>query len=149
MIDAVFDTNILLQAALSDSGPACACWDFVEAGSVRLWATQSTLAELEDVLTRPKVNRRFTSAQRDRVESLLIAFRKHILVVAPPEVHFHLERDADDEIFVNLAIVLKAEYLVSRDRDLLNLREDSAFSFQFPNLQIVTPVGFLEIVRAK
>jgi len=39
---------------------------------------------------------------------------------------------------------LENEYIT----DLLDLRSDAEFSSQFPNLKIVTPVGFLEMVRA-
>ena len=62
---------------------------------------------------------------------------------------FQLARDKDDAKFVDLAVTTGASYIVTRDRDLLDLRSDSAFSSQFPDLQIVTPVGFMEIVRAK
>jgi putative PIN family toxin of toxin-antitoxin system len=149
MIGAVFDTNILLQAALSDVGPACACWDFVEAGSVRVWAAEATLAELEDVLHRDKLRRRLESVQLERVDRLLETFRKHITVVATPERHFFFERDIDDEIFINLAVDVDAEYLVSRDNDLLDLRIDPDFTSRFPNLRIVSPFEFLQAIRAK
>ena len=43
---------------------------------------------------------------------------------------------------------MHADYIVTRDNDLLDLMKDSDFVSQFPALNIVTPVGFLEIVRA-
>ena len=59
-----------------------------------------------------------------------------------------LPRDPDDEVFLNLAIQSDAEFLVTRDRDLLDLMDDSEFCSQFPHLRIVAPVGFLEAVRS-
>ena len=74
-------------------------------------------------------------------------YSKAIVAENPTKI-FSFQRDPTDEIFINLALANHADYLVSRDRDLLDLRDDSAFSSQFPDLKIVSPVGFLEIVRA-
>ncbi len=70
-----------------------------------------------------------------------------IFISDVPKV-FELNRDLDDEVFVNLAVAAKADYLVSRDQDLLDLRDNSEFTSQFPNLKIVNPVGFLKLIRA-
>ncbi len=69
-------------------------------------------------------------------------------IVDSPNQSFKLDRDVADEIFINLAIDHVANYLVSRDRDLLDLMDDAEFCGRFPDLKIVTPVGFLEVVRS-
>jgi putative PIN family toxin of toxin-antitoxin system len=38
----------------------------------------------------------------------------------------HYERDPNDEMYINLAIIGNAAYLVSRDKDLLELMTTSA-----------------------
>jgi predicted nucleic acid-binding protein len=43
---------------------------------------------------------------------------------------------------------VNARYLVSRDKDLLDLMSDGAFVASFPRLQIVDPPTFLSAVRA-
>ncbi len=149
MIEAVFDTNVFLQAALSDTGPAFACWEFVEAGAVRVWITEDEFSELEDVLNRDRLRRRINSAQTDRVSKILELFRKHTSIVATPPSHYRLDRDIDDELYINLAIQMNADFLVSRDRDLLDLTLESVFVSNFPNLRIVNPVTFLEILRTQ
>ena len=65
-----------------------------------------------------------------------------------PQV-FTYERDPRDEKYINLAIASNAHYLVSRDKDLLDLRkedlpEGQGFRAQFPSLQILDPVDFLK-----
>ena len=47
-----------------------------------------------------------------------------ILITNIPE-EYRYERDPDDEMYVNLAIVANASYLVSRDQDLLDLMTTS------------------------
>jgi putative PIN family toxin of toxin-antitoxin system len=148
MISAVFDTNVLLQAALSDTGPASSCWDFVESGSVLAFTTEAALNELVDVLGREKLRRRLDSVQERRVRSIINTLRTHLIAVPEPENYFSLTRDLNDQVFVDLAIEWDADYLVSRDKDILDLSEDHDFTGRFPNLNIVTPVGFLEVVRA-
>lgn len=65
-----------------------------------------------------------------------------VMVTRLPE-HFQYERDADDEHVINLAIEAGAEFLVSRDKDLLDLASDAEFTARFPNLTILDPVAFL------
>ena len=43
-----------------------------------------------------------------------------------------------------LAIAVKAKYVVSRDRDLLDLMGDPAFRNRYPDRLILDPVEFLE-----
>lgn len=51
-----------------------------------------------------------------------------------------LARDPKDEPYLNLAAHSQADYLVSRDRDLL---EADAIAKKMPTLRIVDPVAFL------
>jgi len=68
---------------------------------------------------------------------------------AAPEVtvlHRYVEyaRDPDDEPVLNLAIHVKADYLVARDKDLLDLDRDRDFRLIYPFLRIVTPEALLQ-----
>ena len=61
---------------------------------------------------------------------------------------FALERDPKDEPYLNLACRSGAEFLVTRDDDLLDLVASSdnvglALKQRFPSLRIVEPVRFL------
>jgi predicted nucleic acid-binding protein len=55
---------------------------------------------------------------------------------------------------LNLAIEVEADYLVSRDNDLLDLmnwelEEGRAFQQRFHFLKIVTPVEFLKVMESQ
>ena len=52
---AVLDCMVYLQAATNDRGPAFACLALVETGEVTLYVSAAILAEVRDVLTRPKI----------------------------------------------------------------------------------------------
>lgn len=68
---------------------------------------------------------------------------------AVPE-HVALDRDAKDAPYLNLAIEGQAEYLVTRDKDLLDLRiaqeagDPATARFRF---QIMNPAEFLSHIR--
>ena len=59
---------------------------------------------------------------------------------------FSLPRDPDDEPYLNLAIAAGADYLVTWDKDLLDLMQDASFRAQYPRLTILNPVALLQIL---
>lgn len=68
--------------------------------------------------------------------------------------HFTYPRDPQDEPYLNPAIEVKADYLISRDHDLLDLMkweqaEGREFRKRFRFLKIVTPDDFLSIMKNK
>ena len=147
MINAVFDTVIYLQATLSDKGAAYACWQLVEKGEVRVFITEAILAEIEDVLNRPKLRKKYSVLTDEKIAEVLQSVRAHAVLRENTNQIYAFERDPNDEVFINLALVCKAEFLVSRDNDLLDLRKDESFKISFPQLRIVSPAEFLEIYR--
>lgn len=149
MIAAVFDCMVFLQAATSDRGAAFACLEFVEVGEVALSISPTILAEIRDVLTRPAIRKRLPSLTDERIELFLQKIATVATVVADaPGAANYLLRDPDDLPYLDLAIAVDARYLVSRDKDLLDLMNDAGFVGRFPQLQIVEPASFLNAVRA-
>jgi len=140
---AVFDCMLFLQAATSDAGPAFACFRLVDAGRVTLCVSPEVLAEVGDVLGRPALRRKFPSLTAERVAEFLESVRAGGMVLDDVPRAFPLARDPDDEPYVNLAIAAGARYLVSRDRDLLDLMADPEFRARYPDLAILDPVAFL------
>jgi predicted nucleic acid-binding protein len=70
----------------------------------------------------------------------------------PPYVGY--PRDPDDEMVINLAIHVDAEYVVTRDKDLLVLMDETRpegrfFRKRFPGIAILDPVAFLQALREK
>ena len=148
MTTAVFDTNVYLQAALSMKGPAYACWQLVLSGDVQVYLTPQIIIEIRRTFRKPQLSAKFPSVHGISGLQLIRNFRrKSTLLFDVPESQTSI-RDIDDAKFLDLAIATGAEFLVTRDRDLLDLCKESAFMERFPDLNIVTPVGFLEAVRA-
>lgn len=148
----VFDCGIFLQGLLSNSGPAVRCLELVEEDRIRLVISEEILSEIKDVLSRPRLREKNPALTNEKVENLLeMLFEKAEFVERVPE-HFIYLRDPNDEPYLNLAVETEADYLVSRDHDLLDIMtaytdEAKDFRRRFRNVKIVDPVEFLRIIE--
>jgi putative PIN family toxin of toxin-antitoxin system len=114
----VADANVLVSAALARSpqSPSVLILEAVLDDRVELVVSPALLAELAEVLARPRIRRYVTADEAEEFVSYLSA---HALFVAdaldPPQVC----RDPDDDYLVALARVTNADSLVTGDDDLL------------------------------
>lgn len=148
-VRAVFDCMVFLQGAARADGPAAACLRVAESGHVDLFVNAKILDEVRDVLTRPKIRKKFSALTPDTVAAFLQRIARFAHWVAETPAVVTLERDPKDEKYLDLAAAADATHLVSRDRDLLDLMDDSsrdakAFRSTFPHLTITDPVAFLK-----
>jgi uncharacterized protein len=149
----VFDCVVLLQAAVS-RGPAFALLALVEAGRLELLLSTAIVSELRDVLLRTKVRRKFPVLSTEFIEVFLDRLQRISTLVDPVPAGLRFPRDPDDEPYLNLAAHASAEYLVTRDRDMLDLADSTAddarhFRRICPGLKILDPVGLLREIVAK
>lgn len=150
----VFDCMVFLQGAASPEGPAAACLRLAEKGHVELCISSEILSEVRDVLTRPKIRQRFSALTAETVSAFLTQVSRFALVVSDVPRVVSLPRDPEDEKYLNLAAAAGAEYLVSRDNDLLNLMdaqrpESQAFRAAFPQITVLDPVSFLRAISTQ
>jgi len=144
----VFDCMVFLQATAAENGPAFRCLERFEAQEVDLFVSQDILDEVQDVLTRPQLQRKLSLLTNERVRALIERLQRRANLVAEVPKVFEYERDPKDEKYINLAIAAKAQYLVSRDLDLLDLMNETLpagndFIRRFPKLRIINPIAFL------
>jgi putative PIN family toxin of toxin-antitoxin system len=148
----VFDRMTYLQAAASTAGPAAAALRLLEAGAISLFISEAVLREVRDVLSRPRVRRKNTQLTDESVAGFLqYLSEKAFLVDSIPE-QFSYPRDPKDEPYVNLALAAGARFLVTWDKDLLDLMradlpDGKSFQERFPGLTILDPVAFLRETR--
>lgn len=114
----VVDTNTVLSAFLW-GGPPKAVLDAARAEQITLFSSAALLAELEEVLSRDKF-----AARIARIEStpatLLRQYRALINLVRPTAIA-PTSRDPDDDHVLACALGARAELIISRDNDLLDL----------------------------
>jgi putative PIN family toxin of toxin-antitoxin system len=148
----VFDCNVFLLAAARQKSVAASCFNLAENGLAQLFISKEVLMEIEDVLNRPEVRALFP----DLTDEIAGAFVKRLLKFAEfssdvPR-RFIYQRDEDDEPYINLAIEVGAQFLVSRDNDLLDLMTSYAddckeFRQRFRTIKIIEPLDLLRSIE--
>jgi putative PIN family toxin of toxin-antitoxin system len=145
---------IFLQATISETGPAAALLRLVDEGAVFLFLSREILDEVREVLSRPKLRYRNPDLTDERLDALIIRVSDKATIVNGVAQHFTFARDPKDEKYINLAVEVEAEYLVSRDNDLLDLmtgyaEECKEFRRRFRPLKVIAPVEFLKTFAPK
>lgn len=148
----VFDCNVLLQAAAREKSVAAKCLNLAEGGRVQLCVSREVLTEAEDVLNRPEIRAHFPDLSDEIVGAFLKRLQKLSVLVRPVPKKFNYPRDEDDEPYINLAVEADATFIITRDRDLLDLMtghstECKEFRQRFRKLRVVEPVEFLKLLE--
>lgn len=150
----VFDCNVLLQAAAREKSVAAKCLNLAESGLVQICVSREVLAEAEDVLNRPEIRAHFPDLSDETVGAFLKRLEKLSALVRPVPKKFSYPRDEDDEPYINLAVAAGADFIVSRDRDLLDLMTGHAdeckeFRQRFRPLKVIEPAEFLRLIEGR
>ena len=116
----IFDTNILVSAALLPGSRADLCVRSVLARQLPLIFSKATYDELADVLMRSKLDRYVSRHTR---EALLRTWRKASVMFPEAALREQVRdcRDPDDYKFLELALASGARAIVTGDEDLLVL----------------------------
>ena len=149
----VVDCMVFVQAAANEKSPAARILDLLDEGKIVLYVSKLILAEARYVLNRSDVRARLHKLTDVAVEALFERLDQHATLIRQVPKRFVYPRDPKDEPYINLAVEMKADYLVSRDKDLLDLmkweKEGREFQKQFRFLKIVTPESFLAAVARR
>ncbi|HET6247539.1 MAG TPA: putative toxin-antitoxin system toxin component, PIN family [Tepidisphaeraceae bacterium] len=149
----VYDCVVFLQGVGRRGNAARKCLDLVDDGTVQLCLSADVLAEIEDVLHRPEIRRKFPLIESANSKTLLRTARNKAMLLADVPKAFQLPRDPDDEPYTDLAIAADAKFLVTwNDRHLTYLMrqetpEGVEFCRRFPSVKIVDPPTFLAEIR--
>lgn len=117
----VLDTNVLVSGLLSAQGSPGRIVDAVMAGRIVPVMSMATLAELEDVLHRPRLQIYFRRADVTPFQFLTTL---HALAdFVSPKASKQTIRDAKDRPFIELCATRpKPEFIVTGDRDFEQAR---------------------------
>ena len=127
-------------------GPAGELLRQLEAGRLALFVSDDILDEARDVLGRSKLRAKNPQITDQVVQETFDRLDRTAIRVATIPNVVSLPRDPDDEPYLNLAVAVAADYLVTRDNDMLDLMQDGVFRAQYPTLTILNPVALLQIL---
>jgi putative PIN family toxin of toxin-antitoxin system len=137
----VLDTGILVSTMLNPT-PGGASFDilhFAREGRFELHLSPGIIEETAHVLlTRKRIRDRYHYSDADVAE-----FCSDLLAIAVMETELpivQVVRDPDDDMILACALAARADYLVSRDKDLLSISE-------YSGTKIIAPEAFLAVLR--
>ena len=128
-IKVMLDTNIIISA-VGFGGKPRKILQLILDDKIRAVTSPILLAELEDVITKkfPKLAYNFASTNEQ--------IRKKLKIVKPEKM-IKVLKDTDDNRVLEAAVEGECQYIVTGDRDLLDLGS-------FKNIKIMTANEFLE-----
>jgi putative PIN family toxin of toxin-antitoxin system len=144
MLKAVLDSTVLVSAFLRfvPGGVSHDLLRFAEDGTFDLCLSESILEETARALIESERNRRlYTYTEEDVVEYCQGLTRYGAVVTNVPDVH-GVVRDPNDDMIIACAIAAGADYIVTRDKDLLSLGS-------YEGIEMIKPEAFLHVLRAQ
>ena len=137
----VLDSNVLVSVFLAETETQlsfelygwCVLLDILYTADAILEETREILLE------RERIRRRYAYLDEE-VERFIRLVRRDSRVVSElPAVHA-VDRDPDDDVIIACAVAADADYIVTRDLDLLDLGE-------YQNIKIASPEEFMTVLR--
>ena len=117
----VADTNTVVSGLLWHGNPRRVL-DAARAGTLQLYTTAGLLAELDEVLQRPKFAQRLALAGVTS-HTLVLGYAAFARLIEPVEIAPVIIADPDDDAVLACAVTARAEMIVSGDSHLLDLKE--------------------------
>jgi len=137
---AVFDTNVLISAAFGKKGTTPdQLLQALRNQAFILVSSPEILTEIEDVLHREKVLK-ITKMTSPEIKRFMQDIIELAFVVSGDTAVNIIARDPDDNKFLGAALEAKAEYIISGDHHLLELKK-------YHGIKILTPNKFLTILK--
>ena len=133
----VLDANVLVSAAIQ-TGPSyrlVARW--LDQGDLEVVICPVLLAEVEDVLDRPRLRQR---VDPELAQLYMATVRRIADVVTDPAPIAATTRDADDDYLVALAREHGVDWIVTGDKDLLEWEDQTP--------PVITPAVFEQMLES-
>lgn len=141
MIRAVLDTNTLVSAVINvPFSPSQEIYQNFIDKHFLLIVSPSLLAEVDEVLHRERVMK-FHKRSAEKLQEIMNELTI-LSYIVPGNTKIEVVRDPNDNKIISAALEGKVDYIVSRDKDLLDLKE-------YQGIKIVTPEEFMGILRSE
>ena len=124
----IIDTNVLISAVFFGGKPR-AVVESVVSGQIQACASAEIVAEYWEVLNE------MISRKQGTLRKNLFQFFINQMEMAEPVSKVHVCRDPDDDKFISCAVEAGAFYIVSGDKDLLDIG-------QYEGVEMITAAEF-------
>jgi putative PIN family toxin of toxin-antitoxin system len=136
----VIDTNVFISGLISEKGESASLIDNWRKGNFILISSAQLIDEFLEVANRPYIKEKY-NIKKEQIEGLVkTIYKKAIRVKGLYEVT--KSEDPKDDMFLACALEGKADYLVSLDPHLINLK-------YYYGVQIVIVEQFLRLLEGR
>lgn len=136
----VLDTNVLVSALVAANSAPAQILARCQRGELELVVSPDSLAELRRVLHYPRIRSRLRYSD-DQIEAFVAYLEQTAAILSPALTVQAVPDDADDDLFVALALEAEAPYLISGDKHLLSVG-------RYQGVTILKPAAFLQLWQA-
>ena len=136
MIKVVVDTNVFISSFFG--GNPRKIIDLWKVGTIHLCLCRENIDEYIEVLQRMGLK------DEKELEELLDLFARgfHIVFTAQPPTLQVIDKDPDDNKFIECAVALKAAAVISGDKAVLDVKN-------YMGIELLTPKAFLDLFIKK
>ena len=139
MLKIVLDSNVFVSALINPRGKPAQILNYVFENKIRLFTSPSIIEELERVLSYPKLVKRH-GLEKQELKKFVSDLLSILSLVEGKKAIELIAEDPADNNYLSCVVDAKADFIVSGDIHLLNLRE-------YEGIQIITPAQFLEMLE--
>ena len=142
MIKAVLDSGVLVSAFVTPKGISAELLHLARQDFFQIYLCEEIFEEIKRVLlTYPHIRKQYSYSNR-QVAMFCQGLRGATNLVAKIPVIKVVANDPNDNMVVACAIKAKAQYIVTRDDDILVIGK-------YKGIKIVTPEEFMYFLRGK
>jgi putative PIN family toxin of toxin-antitoxin system len=139
VLKVVIDTSVMVSVAFPKGELTKELRDMIADEVFTLVTSREIMAELYRVLHYPRILRQFNPSKEDIDEFIGMIMEHALLTKGDYDLH-KITDDPTDDMFLAAALEAKADFIVSRDPHLRNLK-------QFHGIKIVNVKEFVEKIR--
>jgi len=139
VLKAVIDTSVMVSVAFPKGELAKELRDMIADGAFTPVTTKEIMAELYRVLHYRRILRQF-NASKDDIDEFIGMIMEHASLAKGRYPLHEIREDPSDDMFLACAMEAKADFIVSRDPHLRNLK-------QCQGIKIIDVKEFVEKVR--
>ena len=130
----VVDMNVLISATIKPNSPLAQILVYLRNGRFEFLYFPEFLKEYAEVVSRPHLWEKYHLDKDEIAAAIQVMENRGVLVYIVTQVD--ICRDSDDNILLSLALDGKADYIVTGDKDLLDM-------VSFREIPILKPAEFL------
>ena len=129
----VIDTNVVISALLSKDGNPAKIFELILSENIINFTSNEIQKEIIDVFSRDKIK---SMSSQEKIDFVINNYNKLSRSTKPIERVNIVKNDSEDNKFIECALVAKADFIISGDTHLKDIK-------RFRNMKIFSPKDFL------